>query len=47
MADSSRFPVRFDDEASAEDRHHATAAGREIAKRQRARLQRAGIGVWP
>ena len=45
MDDSTRFPVRFDDDAFAEDLYHATPAGREIASRERARLEREGIAV--
>lgn len=45
MDDIRRFPVRFDDEAFAEDLYHATPAGREIAARERARLERDGIAV--
>jgi hypothetical protein len=43
VADSPRFAVRFDEEAFAEDLHHATAAGRDVGVRERARLERAGI----
>lgn len=43
MADSPRFPVRFDEEALAEDLGHATPAGREAGERERVRLDRDGI----
>lgn len=43
MGDSSRFPVLVDAEAFAEDLYHATSAGRTVAERERARLQRDGI----
>ena len=36
MADIARFPVYVDEEAFAEDREHASAAGREMADRERA-----------
>lgn len=42
MADSPRFPVRFDAEALAEDLAHASARGREVGMGERARL---GIAV--
>ena len=34
MADIARFPVYVDEEAFAEDREHASAAGREMADRE-------------
>ncbi len=43
MADIARFPVYVDEEAFAEDREHASAAGREMADRERARFEREGI----
>ena len=45
MADSPRFPVRFDAEALAEDLAHASARGREVGMGERARLERDGIAV--
>lgn len=45
MGDSSRFPVLVDAEAFAEDLYHATSAGRTVAERERARLQRDGIAA--
>lgn len=45
MADSPRFPVRFDDEAFGEDLYHATPAGSAIARSERARLEREGIAI--
>ncbi len=45
MADSPRFSVRFDGEAFAEDLHHATPAGREIAVRERGEGERADAGT--
>ena len=42
MADSPRFPVRFDAEALAEDLAHASARGREVGMGERARLERDG-----
>ena len=36
MADIGRFPVRFDDEAFAEDLAHASATGRRVAEQARA-----------
>jgi hypothetical protein len=43
VTDSPRFSVRFDEEAFAEDLGHATAAGREVSRRERARMEREGI----
>jgi hypothetical protein len=43
VADRPRFAVRFDAEALAEDLHHATAAGRLVCERERARLEREGV----
>jgi hypothetical protein len=43
MADSRRFPVRFDDEAFAEDCDHATSRGKEVAEGARERLEQEGI----
>ena len=45
MADSPRFPVRFDAEALAEDLAHASARGREVGLGERIRLERDGIAV--
>jgi hypothetical protein len=45
VADRPRFAVRFDDEAFAEDLHHATAAGRDVGERERARMEREGVGT--
>jgi hypothetical protein len=43
VPDIPRLQVRFDEEAFAEDLHHATRAGREVGDRERARLEREGI----
>jgi hypothetical protein len=43
VADIPRFAVRFDEEAFTEDTHHASSAGHEVARRERARLERDGI----
>jgi hypothetical protein len=43
--DTRTFPVRFDDEAFAEDLAHASRAGRAVAERERARLERDGIAL--
>ncbi len=45
MADSARFSVRFDEEAFTDDLEHATPAGRDIAQRERTRLQAEGIAA--
>lgn len=45
MPDSARFPVRFDDEAFAEDVAHATATGRDVGLRERQALERDGVDV--
>jgi hypothetical protein len=37
--------VRFDDEAFAEDLHHATAAGRDVGTRARGRFEREGVAA--
>lgn len=41
----ARFRVRFDELAFAEDLRHATPAGRDIAVRARARLEREGADM--
>jgi hypothetical protein len=45
VADIPRFPVRFDEETFTEDLQHATGAGRDLAERERARLERDGIAT--
>lgn len=40
-----RFEVRFDELAFAEDLEHATAAGREVARKARLELERQGIAA--
>jgi hypothetical protein len=45
VSDSRTFPVRFDDDAFAEDLVHASRAGRAVGERERARLERDGIAV--
>jgi hypothetical protein len=45
VTDMPRFAVRFDEEAFAEDLHHATSAGRGVGERERARLQRDGVAT--
>jgi hypothetical protein len=40
-----RPPVRFDDDAFAEDLAHASRAGRTVGERERARLERDGIAI--
>jgi hypothetical protein len=45
LPDSRRFPVLFDEEAFTEDVSHASAAGRDVAVRERARLEQGGIAV--
>ncbi len=43
MADSRRFAVLFDEEALAEDRDHASPAGRRVLDRERGRVERQGL----
>jgi len=45
VADIPRFPVYVDDEALTEDLEQVSPAGREIAERERARLEREGIAA--
>ena len=45
MPDSPRFAVRFDEEAFTEDMHHASPAGRRIARNEHERLERDGVAA--
>jgi hypothetical protein len=45
VADIACFEVRFDGDAFAEDLAHATPAGRDVALRARARLEREGLAA--
>jgi hypothetical protein len=45
VGDTPSFPVRFDEDAFAEDLAHVSRAGRTVGARERARLERDGIAV--
>ena len=45
MPDTPRFPVRFDDDAFAEDLAYASPAGRRVGQVERTRLEREGIAA--